>query len=91
MRTRPSRDCLCEDESNLNLKVLFYAECFIFGGSNRVKRLKDYKVTEQIPRLAVKVFPMQFDDEKATRRIVLHHARYVILQHNEGIQKLAYK
>lgn len=56
-----------------------------------MKRLKDYKVTEQIPRPAVKVFPMQFGDEKATRRIVLHHARCVILQHNEEIQKLAYK
>lgn len=61
------------------------------GGSNRVKRLKDYKVTEQIPRLAVKVFPMQFGDDEVTRRIVLHHARRLILQHKEEIQKLAYK
>ena len=40
-----------------------------------MKRLKDFKVNERIPRPAVKVFPMQFDDDEATRRIVLHHAR----------------
>lgn len=27
-----SDDCSCGDESNLKLKVLFYAECFIYGG-----------------------------------------------------------
>jgi len=56
-----------------------------------MKRLKDFKIPERIPRPAVKVVSMQFGDEKATRRIVLHHARCVILQHNEEIQKLAYK
>ncbi len=60
-------------------------------GSNRVKRLKDFKVNERIPRPAVKVFPMQFGDDEETRRIVLHHTRRVILQHKEDIQKLAYK
>lgn len=25
-----SYDCLCGDESNLKLKVLFYVECFIY-------------------------------------------------------------
>jgi hypothetical protein len=44
-----------------------------------------------MPRPAVNFFSMQFGDEKATRRIVPHHARCVILQHNEEIQKLAYK
>ena len=34
---------------------------------------------------------MQFDDEEATRRIVVHHARRVIFQHKKEIQKLAYK
>ena len=56
-----------------------------------MKRLKDFKVTERIPRPAVKVLPMQFGDDEATRRIILHHARRVILQHKEEIQKLAYK
>lgn len=59
--------------------------------NNRVKRLKDFKTTERIPRPAVKVFPIQFGDDEESRRIVLHHARRVILQHKEEIQKLAYK
>ena len=56
-----------------------------------MKRLKDFKVNERIPRPAIKVFPMQFGDDEATRCIVLHHARRVILQHKEEIQKLTYK
>ena len=56
-----------------------------------MKRLKDFKVTERISRSAVKVVIMQFGDDEATRRIVLHHARHVFLQHTEEIQKLAYK
>ena len=60
-------------------------------GINRVKRLKDFKTIERIPRPAVKVFPIQFGDDEESRRIVLHHARRVILQHKEEIQKLAYK
>ena len=56
-----------------------------------MKRLKDYKITEGIPRPAIDVLPIQFSDDEATRRIVLHHARRVILQHKEEIQKLAYK
>jgi len=43
-----------------------------------VKRLKDFKVTERIPRPTVKVVSMQFGDDEATRRIVLHPARRVI-------------
>ncbi|WP_313484330.1 hypothetical protein [Acinetobacter variabilis] len=56
-----------------------------------MKRLKDLKVTEQILRPTVKVVSMQFGDDEATRLIALHHARRVILQHKEEIQKLAYK
>ena len=56
-----------------------------------MKRLKDFKVNERIPRPVVKVFPMQFDDDEATRRIAIHHVKRVILQHKEKIQKLAYK
>lgn len=56
-----------------------------------MKRLKDFKITERIPRPTVKVVSMQFGDDEATRRIVQHHARGVILQHKEEIQKLAYK
>ena len=60
-------------------------------GNNRVKRLKDFKVNERISRPAVKVFPMQFGDDEATRRIAIHHLKRLILQHKEKIQKLAYK
>ncbi len=56
-----------------------------------MKRLNDFKIPERIPHPAVKVFPMQFGDDEPTRRIVLHHARRVILQPKEEIQKLAYK
>ena len=56
-----------------------------------MKRLKNFKITERIPRLAIKVLPVQFGDDEATRRIVLHHAKRVIRQHREEIQKLAYK
>lgn len=56
-----------------------------------MKRLKDFKITERIPRSAVKVVSMQFGDDEATRCIALHHAKCVIRQHKEEIQKLAYK
>lgn len=34
---------------------------------------------------------MQFGDDEAIRRIAIHHAKRLILQHKEEIQKLAYK
>ena len=55
-----------------------------------MKRLKDFKANERISRLAVKVVSMQFGDDEVTRRIVVHYARCMILQHKE-IHKLAYK
>ncbi|NNH38075.1 hypothetical protein [Acinetobacter terrae] len=60
-------------------------------GSYRMKRLKDFKITERISRQTIEVLPIQFGDDEATRRIVLHHAKRVILQYKEEIQKLAYK
>ena len=56
-----------------------------------MKRLADFKNNERIPRSVIKALPMQFGDDEPTRCIVLHHARRVILQHKEEIQKLAYK
>lgn len=56
-----------------------------------MKRLKDFKTTERIPRPAVKVFPIQFGDDEVTRCIALHHAKCVILQPKGEIQKLTYK
>ena len=56
-----------------------------------MRRLKDFKIDDRTPRPAIKVMLMQFGDDEATRRIVIHHARRVIRQHKEEIQKLAYK
>ncbi len=58
-----------------------------------MKRLKNVKITERIARpvIAKLLLPMQFGDDEATRRIVLHHAKRVIRQHKEEIQKLVYK
>jgi len=58
---------------------------------DRMKRLADFKNNERIPRSVIKALPMKFGDDEPTRRIILHHARCVILQHKEEIQKLAYK
>ena len=56
-----------------------------------MKRLKDFKITERISRQTIELLPMQFGDDEATRRIVIHHARRVIRYHKEEIQKLTYK
>ena len=58
---------------------------------DRMKRLADFKNNERIPRSVIKALPMKFCNGEPTRRIVLHHARLVILQHREELQKLAYK
>ena len=60
-------------------------------GINRMKRLKDFKITERISCQTIEVLPMQFGFDEATRRIAMHHAKRVILKHREEIQKLAYK
>ncbi|WP_180055387.1 hypothetical protein [Acinetobacter sp. YH12142] len=56
-----------------------------------MKRLADFKSNERIPRPVIKALPVQFSDDAATRRIALHHAKRVISQHKEEIQRLAYK
>lgn len=56
-----------------------------------MKRLADFKNNERIPRSVIKALPMQFGDDEPTRRIAIHHAKRVICQHKEEIQKLAYK
>lgn len=56
-----------------------------------MKRLNDFKITAPSPRPALKVLSIDFGDDEVTYRIVLHHAKRVILQHKEEIQKLAYK
>lgn len=58
-----------------------------------VKRLNDYKIENRKPRscLAGQVLSMQFKNDEATKRVVMHSARRVIKQHKEEIQELAYK
>lgn len=58
---------------------------------SRLKRLADFKHSERIPRPVIKALPMQFGDDTATRRMVLHHVKRVLAQHKEEIQNLADK
>lgn len=50
-----------------------------------MKRLKDFKITERIPRPNVKVLSIQFADNEVAGRIVLHHIKRVICRHKEII------
>ena len=43
-------------------------------GGYQIKRLKDFKIDDRTPRPAIKVMPMQFDDDEAIRRIMMHDA-----------------
>lgn len=79
------------DECSLKLQKPSSVLNVSYKRSNKMKWLKDYKITERTPHPVIKVLPMQFGNDEATRRIVIHHARRVILQHKEEIQKLAYK
>ena len=51
---------------------------FIFSVIHRMQGLSDFQTTEQTSRPAIKSFPMQFDNNEATRHIALHHAKRVI-------------
>lgn len=57
------------------------------------KRLKDYKIENRKPRSssATQVVPIPFENNEATKRIVMHSAKRVIRQHKDEIQALAYK
>ena len=58
-----------------------------------MKCLKDYQVESRRPRSAMagQVLSIQFSNDDATKRIVMHSAKRVIRQHKEEIQALAYK
>ena len=64
---------------------------FYMRKSNRMKRLKDFKITERVSRQTIEVLPTQLGDDEATRRIVMHYVRSVIRKHREELQKLADK
>lgn len=58
-----------------------------------VKRLKDFKIEDRKsrPTIATQVLSMQFSNDEATKRIVMHSAKRVIRQHKDEINELAYK
>lgn len=58
-----------------------------------IKRLSNFKLENKRPRskIKVQVLEMQFGDDDATKRVVMHNAKRVIQQHKEEIQELAYK
>ncbi len=61
--------------------------------SDMRKRLKDYNIEQVASREKVsgQVLTIQFSNDEATKRVVMHSARRVIQQHKAEIQELAYK
>ena len=57
------------------------------------KRLENYNSDDRKQRSAIKaqVLEMQFSDDEATKRMVMHSAKRVIQQHKAELQALAYK
>lgn len=56
------------------------------------KRLKDYKVESlRANNHKVEVLPIPFENNEATKRIIIHSAKRVIRKHKDEIQALAYK
>lgn len=57
------------------------------------KRLEKYNSDDRKQRSAIKaqVLEMQFGDDEATKRVVMHSAKRVIQQHKAELQALAYK
>ena len=58
-----------------------------------IKRLKDFKVEDRKarPTIASQLLSMQFSNDEATKRIVMHSAKRVIRQHKDELNELAYK
>ncbi|MCS4299196.1 hypothetical protein ACNPQK_08915 [Acinetobacter guillouiae] len=58
-----------------------------------VKRLKDFKIENRKarPTIAGQVLSMQFSNDEATKRIVMHSVKRVIHQHKDELNELAYK
>jgi len=57
-----------------------------------VKRLKDFKIEDRKarPTMAGQVLFMQFSNDEATKRIVIHSAKRVIRQHKDELHELAW-
>lgn len=61
--------------------------------SPTVPRLKDFgnEHVANLDNLSVYVVDIDFQDNDATRRMVMHAAKRVIRQHKDEIQELSYK
>lgn len=82
---------ICSTEYGLKLKSAF-PPIFIWESENETpKRLQNCRANTSSNCKSFAHAPMQLGDYETTKRVVLHHARCVILQHKEEIQKLAYK
>ena len=57
------------------------------------KRLENYNSDDRKHRSVIKaqVLEMQFSDDEATKRVVMHSAKRVIQQHKAELQALAFK
>ena len=57
------------------------------------KRLKDYSLDQvsNLEKVSGQVLPIQFSNDEATKRVVMHSAKRVIHQHKAEIKELAYK
>ena len=57
------------------------------------KRLEDFNLENRKPRSsnASQIVPMQFENNEATKRVVMHSAKRVIQLHKKEIQALAYR
>jgi hypothetical protein len=57
------------------------------------KRLEDYNLENRKPHSSSssQVLPINFENNEATKRVVMHSAKRVIRQHKDEIQALAYK
>ena len=61
--------------------------------SSTVPRLKDFGIEDSVPvtHIPMNVVDIKFQDNDATRRMVMHAAKRVIRQHKDEIQELSYK
>ena len=58
-----------------------------------LKHIKGFKIEDRKSHatIALQVLPIQFSDDEATKRIVIHNVRRLIHQPKAEIQELAYK
>lgn len=54
-------------------------------------RLKDFDASSDMATMNTQVVSIDFQDNEATRRMVMHSAKRVISQHKDEIQELSYK